>query len=175
MKYLALLRGINVGGKNAVSMTKLKEVLEQHGNKNVKTYINSGNILFESERNKKELEKEVEALLKKEFFPIDIVVLSNKDMQQIVEKVPHSWHKEDLRKYIAFLKSPATPDEMIKETQLKEGVDFVDKGPGVVYMSTKMEGITKTHFPKLATKPIYKKITMRNMNTVEKLFSLMED
>ena len=51
MKYVALLRGINVGGNNKVSMTELKTCLEEAGFENVSTYINSGNVLFESEAN----------------------------------------------------------------------------------------------------------------------------
>lgn len=174
MNYLVLLRGINVGGKASVSMALLKENLEKAGLKNVKTYINSGNVIFESEKSKAALTKEIEVLLEKTFFPIDIVVVSHSELQHIVDKVPSSWKKEDVRKYVVFLKSPATPQELITEARPKENIDFVDAGPGVVYLSTKMEGLTQSSFPKLITKPIYKLMTMRNFNTVEKLLNMME-
>lgn len=176
MKYVALLRGINVGGNSSVKMSELKEVFEKIGFTNVITYINSGNVIFESdEKGIKKLTNIVEALLEKNFFPIKTIVISHDDLQTIVTHVPQSWKKENLRKYVAFLKESVKPNDVIREVQLKEGIDFIDKGSGVVYLSTKMEGLTKSNFPKLIQKKIYKDMTMRNFNTVQKLLTLMEE
>jgi uncharacterized protein (DUF1697 family) len=62
----------------------------------------------------------------------------------------------------------------LKEITLNEGVDFIAVGIGVLYMSTKLSGITKSRFSKLAGKKIYKDITIRNYNTTQKLLELME-
>ncbi len=132
MQYLALLRGINVGGKGIVKMVELKESFEKAGYTNVRTYINSGNVLFESvETDTEKLEKDVENLLQQNFFAIMTVVVSKKKVHKILESMPHSWKNDDLRKYVAFVKPPTKPDEIIKEAQLKEGIDAIEKGPGV--------------------------------------------
>ncbi len=175
MKYTALLRGINVGGNSTVKMSELQETFKNAGFSNVATYINSGNVVFESNKNDvKQLTKEIDLLLQKTFFAIKTVVLSYEELQHVLEHIPNTWKNEDLRKYIAFVKNPSKPDDVIKEVQLKDGIDFIEKGPGVVYMSTKMSGLTKSGFPKLISKAIYQDITIRNYNTVEKLFALME-
>jgi uncharacterized protein (DUF1697 family) len=175
MKYVALLRGINVGGNSTVSMSILKETLSNISFRNVSTYINSGNVLFESDQKESlTLETEIEAILEKTFFPIRTVVLSEETLQHVIEKAPSMWKTDDVRKYVAFLKSPTKPSDIAKEFQPKEGLDFIDEGPGVVYLTTKMEGLTQSSFPKLITKKIYQDMTMRNFNTVEKLFSLMQ-
>src|SRR6266849_7453622 len=141
MKYLALLRGINVGGNAPVNMAKLKEVCIKTGFTNVLTYINSGNVLFESkEHDSTRLTKEIEELLQKNFFAMKTVILSYEELQQVMKHTPNTWKTEDLRKYIAFIKPPSSPEDVIKEVQLKEDIDFIDPGPGVVYMSTKMNG-----------------------------------
>jgi len=175
MKYLALLRGINVGGKGTVPMTALKTAFEKAGFTNVSTFINSGNVLFEAEKKESDhLAQEIDSFLHTTFFPISTVVLSEIELHKIVDNIPQSWHKNDLRKYIAFLKVPHKPEEVLQVAQLKEGIDFMEKGPGVVYMSTKMSGLTKSSFPKLITKEIYQYMTMRNYNTVQKLLALIE-
>lgn len=175
MKYLALLRGINVGGKNMIKMSALKETFQHAGFTNVTTYINSGNILFESDKsNTEHLTEEIDALLQKTFFSINTVVLSYKNLADIITHVPNTWTQKSLRKYVGFIKGPAKPDEIIKEVQLKDNIDFIEKGPHVVYMSTKMTGLTKSGFPKLITKPVYKYVTIRNYNTVQKLLMYME-
>lgn len=175
MNYVALLRGINVGGNSKVSMIKLKEVFESYGFLNVKTYINSGNVIFESSKKKAiELENDIEGLLEKTFFPIVVVVISEEDLNKVIAEAPKSWKTdEDLRKYVGFMKSPSKPEDVVKEAQLKEGIDFLDTGPGVIYMTTKMEGITKSNFSKLAAKKIYKQMTIRNINTALKLSELL--
>ena len=174
MKYVALLRGVNVGGKSMVKMTEIKKVLEKEEFSKVSTYINSGNILFESEKKNSELTKEIEKILKDNFFEIGTVVLSDDDLKDVLQQVPQSWKQDDVRKYIGFLKDSIRAEDVIQVAELKEGIDFIDKGPHVVYMTTKMEGLTKSSFPKLISKPIYKQITIRNVNTAQKLLTLLE-
>jgi uncharacterized protein (DUF1697 family) len=176
MKYVALLRGVNVGGKNTVKMSDLKKTFEKSGFTNVSTYINSGNVMFESEiEDVKKLTRKIDLLLQKKFAVIKTVVLSDKQLKDVIGSVPKTWKTGELRKYIAFVKSPSEPEDIIKEAQLKEGVDSIDKGPGVVYMSTKLAGITKSGFPKLIAKQVYKNITLRNFSTAQKLLSYMEE
>ena len=177
MKYLALLRGVNVGGNSIVKMSDLQKAVTTAGFSNVKTYINSGNVIFESEQTDAEkITRTLENILRKT-FNVDsrVVLLTAGQLKKVVDEAPDDWKiPGDLRCYVAFLFRQVTPAAVIREIKLKEGVDFVNAGQGVVYMTTLLSGITKSGFTKIIGKPVYKEITMRNFNTVKKLLELME-
>jgi uncharacterized protein (DUF1697 family) len=177
MKYLALLRGVNVGGNSIIKMADLKKAVEKAGFTSVQTYINSGNVIFNSsEKDAVKIAHVLEEILRKT-FNIDsrVAVLNLAQLQQVVDETPDNWKTSvDIRCYVAFLLAPATTEEVIREIKLKEGIDFIKPGPGVVYMTTLLSGITKSGFTKIIGKPIYKKITMRNFGTVKKLLVMME-
>ncbi len=90
MKYAAFLRGINVGGKNKIKMETLREILSAEGFENVKTYINSGNIIFEtSKSDDKKLAEQIEKAIEKEFgLNIKTMVRSTDEIKNIVENNP---------------------------------------------------------------------------------------
>ncbi len=161
MKYIAFLRGINVGGKNLIKMSDLKKTFEALGFKNVQTVIASGNVIFDGE--KKNLIK----------IPYNAVIISEKELQKVIDNAPKSWQRKDLRKYVAFVKPPLSANDIAKEIEINSKVDSVDFGDGVIYMSTALNGLMKSGFKKLITKKIYKEITMRNFNTVEKISKLI--
>ncbi len=177
-KYVALLRGINVGGNNIIKMAELKIAFEKNSFTNVKTYINSGNVIFESaEKDIAKITQNIEKDIAKTFKQnLQVVVISQKQLETVISEIPTEWKKgHDLRCYIAFIKEPFTPADFIKEVKLKENVDSVKTGKKVVYMSTKLEGLTKSGFTKLAGTKIYKNITIRNLNTSQKLLALMSN
>lgn len=178
MKYVALIRGINVGGNNVIKMTDLKEAFEKAGFTDVATYIQSGNVIFFSEeKSTTKIAQKLESNLSKVFkLDLRVVVQSSTDIVDIVARAPDTWKNgDDLRCYVAFVRAPITPTDILCEVTLNEGIDSAKTGPGVLYMSTKLEGITKSGFTKLAGKKIYKDITIRNYNTVLKLLSLMQN
>ena len=188
MKYVALLRGINVGGNNLIKMVALKACLEDEGFKNVITYIQSGNVIFEplrhplaggaddKEKNIEKLTLEIESLLSKTFnYKSRIVLRSYPQMKKVVTEVPNDWEKRaDLRCNVAFIKEPMTAREVAKEIIIKEGIDFLEVGEGVLYISTLLSALTKSGLPKVAGKKIYKEMKIRNYNTVKKILKLME-
>ncbi|HCC06363.1 TPA: DUF1697 domain-containing protein [Candidatus Nomurabacteria bacterium] len=96
-KYIALLRGINVGGNNKVEMSKLKKSFESLGYERVSTYINSGNIFFETkEKDRVKLVKEIEKVLKKDFkLELRVVIRDSKDINKICKKVSLGWKNDD--------------------------------------------------------------------------------
>lgn len=178
MKYLALLRAINVGGNSIIKMTDLKAAFETCGFTNVSTFIQSGNVLFESdEKDLTAITKTIEETLLKTFkLPIRVVVLSHSQFRKVITDTPSTWTtRDDMRKYIAFIKEPVKPKDIVPEIQLKEGVDFLDIGDGVLYMSTLLSGLTKSGFTKMIGKPFYKDLTIRNVTTVQKLLAKMEE
>jgi len=177
MKYFALMRGINVGGNNIIKMADLKKTVAESGFTSVSTYIQSGNIIFKSEENDidKITKKLEEALFKVFGFNSGIIVKTLEQLNKIISEVPDDWKKRhDLRCYIAFIRKPVSEQDVMRDIKLKDGVDFVKAGDKVLYMSTLLEGLTKSGFTKLFGTKIYKDITIRNYNTTQKILALMQ-
>lgn len=173
---MALLRGINVGGNSLIKMDDLKKEFENAGFQNVKTYIQSGNVIFESGiADAGKIARKIEDFLAKNYhIETRSLVLTSGELRTIVDEAPAAWKNRDgLRCYVSFLLDGVKPPDVIKEIKLKEGVDSVTGGKGVVYMTTLLSGITKSGFTKLIAKPVYKKITMRNFKTVQKMLELV--
>jgi uncharacterized protein (DUF1697 family) len=177
-QYLALLRGINVGGNNVIKMADLKTALDKAGFQNVITYIQSGNVLFSSsETNKDTLTKKVESTLAKRFdYQSRPVVISRSQLKQIINSAPKGFgtRPAHYRYDVIFLKSPLTAATAFKSIKTKEGVDYVTTGPGVLYFSRLIKKATQSYMSKIVLTPIYKDLTIRNWNTTTKLLTLME-
>lgn len=176
MKYVALLRGINVGGNSIIKMADLKKAVEDCGFSNVSTYIASGNVLFESEQTNKAIAEKLETELSQRFnLPLKLVVRSYPEFKNSIEDAPKDWKtKDDIRKYMTFVREPITAEAVAAEVETREGVDSIHVGKGIVYMSTLLSGITKTKFTKIATKSVYRDITIRNYTTCLKILARME-
>lgn len=176
MKYLALLRGINVGGNNIIKMADLRSCLERNRFHNVQTYIQSGNVIFASEQSRTSTLTTLEKVLSKEFaYEASVVLRTFEEVEKTIASMPTSWRSpDDLRCNIAFVKEPTTAQEVLNECEPREGIDKVCIGPGVVYMSTKLKGITKSGINKLIGKKIYREITIRNLRTTQKIFEMMK-
>lgn len=177
MKYVALLRGINVGGNSLIKMANLVLAMEKAGFQKVSTFIASGNVLFESATNdQQKIAKIIEGTILKTFHITSrVVVLSQKEMQEVVNDSPAVWKDgTDVRKYVAFVIPPMTASAAAKEVPVKPGVDTIHVGGKVLYMSTSMSGLTKSGFTKMIGKKIYRDMTMRNYNTTQKILALME-
>src|SRR6185503_11509658 len=99
--FVALLRGVNVGGNNIISMKALKESFEKSGFTHVSTYINSGNVIFTAkEVDPRKLERKIEQLLAKEFqLGGKVVVRSVAEMAKLVESLPSSWTGDSRWRY----------------------------------------------------------------------------
>ncbi len=176
MKYVALLRGINVGGNNSIKMEQLRACFEAGGFQQVMTYIQSGNVIFESEdENRERLTREIEERVSQTFnYTARIVVRSYAEIQKVVEESPDDWNnRTDLRCNVAFIKEPVTANEAWQEITPKEGIDVVTIGHGVLYLSTLLSGLTKSALGKLVSKKIYQDMTIRNYTTTQKLLTLM--
>ena len=176
MKYVALLRGINVGGHSLIKMADIQAAVERSGFRNVHTVLQSGNIVFETyEKNEGKIEAALEETAKHAFdLNTLIIVKSAKQIKRVIAGVPADWEKrDDIRRYIAFVKAPLLVRDVIKELKPKEGIDFFTSGENVVYLSTLFSGRTKSGLSKIMTNPVYKKISLRNYNTVKKIAVLM--
>jgi uncharacterized protein (DUF1697 family) len=177
MKYVALLRGINVGGRNIIKMAALKVCLEQHGFRNVATFIQSGNVIFEcDERNSGKLTTQIEGALSKMFdYDSRVVLRSHAQLRAVVAGVPAKWKtRTDLRCNVAFLREPVTARHALAHVDVEPQVDSVQEGKGVLYLSTLVSGLQRSRFTKVIGKSIYRHMTIRNYNTCQKLLALME-
>lgn len=177
MKYVALLRGINVGGNNIIRMTALKACMEQQGFENVTTFIASGNVLFEcGEKDAGKLTRRIETTLSKTFgYESRIVLRSQAQLRSVLENAPIEWKKRtDLRCNVAFIREPVTVNQVLPHVGVAPAVDSLKPGKGVLYMSTVLTGLKRSKFTRVIGTPIYKDLTIRTFNTCQKIYSLME-
>jgi uncharacterized protein (DUF1697 family) len=175
--YVALLRGINVGGKNLIKMPALKAAFEADGFDDVATYIQSGNVLFSSRaKGSKTLTDRIEAMLAEAFdYVPTVVVRSQKEMRAIVDGAPKGFGSQPAKyRYdVIFLRQPLTAAKAIKEVPENPAVDTAHAGRGVLYFSRLTARATASRLGKIISSPIYPSVTIRNWNTTTKLLSLM--
>lgn len=178
MTYIALLRGINVGGNAMVRMADLKICFEGLGFRGITTYINSGNVIFSSsEMSTDVLTKKIEAAIEKQFgLKVLTLVLDGKRYRKIVEEAPKDWGaRDDWRHNALFLLPPYDIDKIIDSLGvLKPDIETLVAGDGVLYLSTSVEFYSRTIIAKLVSNPVYKRMTIRNYNTTTKLLKLLE-
>lgn len=171
MKYIVLLRGINVGGNRKIEMKKLKSFFELLGFSGVATYINSGNVIFES--NKKPQQNKIEKSLEKEFgFTIQMLIKTEKEMQKIAAAIPNDWQNDTVQKTdVAFLFKEVDYEKIIDELPVKKDFIKIQYIPGALFWNVKRKNYNKSHLNKLIAHKAYKFMTVRNVNTARYLAS----
>lgn len=177
--YVILLRGINVGGKNKVPMTSLKQCLEALGYFNVLTYIASGNVLLQSEQSAAEVKDAIESALPKTFKLdselIKVLVLDRKQLKAIVDNRPKGFGDDPATYYsdAIFLMDIAVSNAMSVFSP-REGIDKIWPGIGVVYSQRLGAERVRSRLSKIVGTPAYKSMTIRSWNTTTKLLQLIE-
>lgn len=167
MKYIALLRGINVGGNRRVEMKRLKTFFESLKYTNVSTYINSGNVVFESDKSQSAVCEDIKVRLKKEFgFDIQTLVKSELEMQKIAEAIPNDWkndteHKTD----VAYLFDEIDLEKTIDEIPIKKEYLDIRYTKGAIFWHIDRKNYNKSHINKLIGHKLYQFMTVRNVNT----------
>lgn len=180
MRYLALLRGINVGGNNKVAMSELRACFEELGFTNVSTYINSGNILFEAgETDEVKLVERCEQAIEDRFgFPVVTMVISKAHFEDALKHAPTWWTEgaEGIRNEALFVIPPTTSKDVLEQLQKKADAPDVFASYGqVVFWSLPMVAYSKSVVPKIIGTPIYRRITIRSSRTTKKLAVLFDD
>jgi len=179
MKYVALLRGINVGGKNKVPMARLKKCLEELGFSNVSTFIASGNVILDSDKPTDKIKAKLEEALP-ECFKLDdefikVLVLTRNQLQAIIDNKPEGFGEQP-EKYHSdaiFLMGIDSASAMPLFNP-REGVDKVWPGDGVIYSQRLSSQRTKSRLSKIMATPAYKSMTIRNWSTTTKLLELLK-
>lgn len=175
MKYIALLRGINVGGKNKVAMADLKRCFEDVGFRNIQTYINSGNVIFESdEADEAKLVTVCEAAIAAQCgFRVICSVISAKDLQEAVSHAPEWWNKGDGKHNALFVIAPKTTrDVLVAVGEPRHEYEKVADYQPIIFWSAPIETYGRTRFSKIVGTEAYQWVTIRNANTTLKLVEL---
>jgi uncharacterized protein (DUF1697 family) len=180
MKYVALLRGINVGGNNKVSMADLKEALSEAGLTNVRTYINSGNVLFESQiKDEAKLAEVCEKAIEKKFgFPVGCAVLSEKSYKKEIDAAPSWWGKIDpnIRSDALFVLRHGTAEMVVSAVgDINNEYEWLATGDSVIFWTVDRRKYTKARLPKIIGSDAYRTFSMRSSTTTRKLYALLDD
>jgi len=175
--YLALLRGINVGGNNIIPMAKLVESFTRLGFASVQTLIASGNVVFQAPRTDlRKLEQTIERRLTTDFaYDATVVVKSHAEIDAIIAGLPKAWQRPSAayRYYVIFLRHGIDRAELVDELAPKAGVESLTYCPGVLFWQAKISALSRSSVARLTQRKIYADVTMRNLNTTKKLAALM--
>lgn len=177
MEYVALLRGINVGGNNKVVMSELREQIEAAGFGHVRTYINSGNLLFEADAPREDVAQRVEDLLASRYdFPIRLALLTGQDYLAQLDELPDWWHGEVARRDALFYTRGLDRDLVRERIEAMElGDEAVHFGEHAVFWGKFDEkSFLKTAYHKrLLREDFYRQVTIRSGSTVEKIAAMV--
>ena len=177
--YVILMRGINVGGKNKLSMASLRECLEGLGFAEVATYIASGNVIVESDKPAVRVQAEIEEILPQRFKLdselIKVRVLTRQQLQAVIANKPRGFgdHSDTYHSDAIFLMGIDAREAMIVFNP-REGVDKVWPGQGVIYSQRLSAERTKSRLSKIVGTPAYKSMTIRSWNTTTKLLEIVK-
>ncbi|MBN9293223.1 MAG: DUF1697 domain-containing protein [Flavobacteriia bacterium] len=173
-KFVVFLRGINVSGKNIIKMEELKKQLSAAGFSEVLTYIQSGNIVFNSLYNKEETERKVSELIKERFqLDIPVFVLSSEDLTQALANNPFSADSEPSKLFFTFLKGELSSEllEKLRQQDHGEGVFHLEGNVLYFYLPEGMaRSIMNNNY---FEKKLKITATGRNLNTVNKMMSMI--
>ena len=178
MKYIALLRGINISGKNKISMSELKLELEKNKYQNVSTYLNSGNVIFESNiNNKEDIMKDIYKIIKNKFnLEIPIFVMTSLELEDILNNNPKWWGTENKEIYdnLIFIIPPTKYEDVYNTIgEPKEDIEKIKKYNDSIFLSYDLKNYRKSNWwNKTASTNISDKITIRTANTMKKVLEI---
>ena len=177
MRYILLLRGINVGGKNKVSMTDLKALLENAGFENLDSYINSGNLFFSIAESREICISKIRQVLEKNYdFSIPFALLTKEEYLEEKAELPDWWKEEPARRDVLFFSCDMDKSVILnfleKSTFYKEIV-YVGKQAVFWGKMDEAEYLKTTYHKKLMKQDFYKQITIRNGNTFDKIAEIL--
>jgi uncharacterized protein (DUF1697 family) len=175
--FVALLRGVNVGGKNMISMSSLRESFEEMGFTHVTTYINSGNVIFKGdEDDARKLERDIEQMLSRDYqLESKVVVRTLPEMAKLVKSLPRSWTGDsDWRYNVIFLRHSIDSEKILADLPAKSDSEQFTYRQGALLWSAQVSELRRAYMLKLPSRKIYQDMTVRNLNTARKLYDLMK-
>ena len=175
-KLVCLLRGINIGGRNKINMKALKSSFERAGFSEVETYINTGNIIFESTLDKAAVTEIIAQFIFDDFgFKIDVLVLTKSEFMVIAQATPqHFTNDTQMKTDILFLWSDYDRSDVLSELPLKPDIDKVTYVKGALIWNIDRADQPKSGLHKIAGTKFYANATVRNVNTLRNLENLLK-
>ena len=175
-RYIAFLRGINVGGKNKITMSELTIGVEKLGLAEVKTYLNSGNVVFSSSEDR-DFSSQLEAMIKDRFaLAISVFVIPKEELEDVLQNAPDWWGSENKEIYdnLIFIMPPTTFTEVFNKIgEPKEGFEKIKNYKKTVFWSFSRKDYQKTNWwSKTANANINNRLTIRTANTVKKIVQM---
>ena len=177
-RYIAFLRGINISGKNKVPMAELRQGFERLNYTEVKTYLNSGNVIFSSdEADTLKTTSRIEEMVENQFsLDIPVFVISKEELEDILHHAPDWWGDESKEIYdnLIFIMPPATFKDVYNEIgEPKDGLERIKEYKGTLFLSFNRKDYQKTNWwSKTASANIISKLTIRTANTVRKIVGM---
>ena len=177
-RYVALLRGINISGKNKVPMAELKKGFEKLAFEEVKTYLNSGNVVFSSdEDDTKKFAKQIEVMIKEQFdLDIPVFVISKEALEDILHNAPNWWGNGDKEIYdnLIFIMPPAKFSDVYNDIgEPKKELEKIGNYKEVIFWSFSRKDYQKTNWwSKTASTNFSTKLTIRTANTIRKIANM---
>lgn len=177
-RYIALLRGININGKNKIAMTELKKGFAAIGFTEVVTYLNSGNVIFSSNKDEKEsLLSQIEEMIKERFsLTIPTLIMPQEELGERLKNAPDWWGDENKEIYdnMIFMMPPLSYEKFCDEIgPLKEEYEKACHEKDVIFWSFSRKDYQKTNWwSKTASASVSDKLTIRTANTVRKIVSM---
>ena len=179
-KYLILLRGINVGGRNKVPMAPLRELLEELGYSDVSTFIASGNVIMSSRHAASEIKRRIESALPQRFGLdselIAVRVMTHAELRAVVDDRPQGFGDQPGTYHSdAIFLIGIDAATAIKAFDPHPQVDRVWPGNGVIYSQRLSAQRTKSRLKKAMTTALYKSMTIRSWSTTLALLERMDE
>jgi uncharacterized protein (DUF1697 family) len=173
--YVAFLRGINVGGNNIIKMDALRAEFEKMGFHAVRTYIQSGNVIFRTDLlDRVELEKKIETSLSAAFdYKARVLVRSKVDLESSILHFPDIFENPEWKHNVIFLSDAIDSEDIVTRFETKKDIEQLHYHKGVLYWSALMKEVTRTTMSKVSTRKEYREMTVRNVNTTKKILELM--
>ena len=180
MIYIALLRGINISGKNKIAMSDLKNEFTNLGYKGVITYLNSGNIVFESNLDDKNgIRNNIQIMIKDKFdLDIPIYVITSQELEELISHSPEWWGKDDKKIYdnIIFIIPPTTYNEVFNEVGSPNEYEKIQEYKNSIFWSFDLKNYRKSNWwSKTASIEISDKITIRTANTMKRVLEICKN
>ena len=178
MKFIVLLRGINISGKNKIPMGELKKVLEENQYTNVSTYLNSGNVILESNtKNEKAIMKDIHEIIKVKFnLEIPVFVMDESYLENILSNSPEWWGTSNKEIYdnLIFIIPPVKFEDVYNAIgEPKEDLEKIKEYNNSIFWSYDLKNYRKSNWwVKTASVDIKDKITIRTANTMKKILEL---
>ena len=177
MKYIVLLRGINISGKNKIAMSELKNSLESNYYSDVITYLNSGNVILNSDNSKEYIVNDIKTLIKKKFnLEIPVYVIEHLELKDILEHNPNWWgtNNKEIYDNIIFVMPPISSKDVFDSIgEPSIDIDKVQEYNNIIFWSFDLNNYKKSNWWKrTATESVKNQITIRTANTMKKILEL---